>query len=233
MAFEKLSTLSVRENFVRSIENKILSGELEIGQRLPTEKELCAQMGVSLTIVNAGISELAAKGFVEVKPRHGMYVADYKLHGTTETFAAIMRYNGDTLSPHDIRSYCESRIALDPFVVKLVIERANNEQLKELGLCLDKLLAADNSEACCDCITDFFKQIYFLSDNTFFSLIYNSTIKPQKKMYSMFIRKNGMELIKENAEKVYAYICARDTVSAMNELICGTGLAINGETSII
>ncbi len=233
MAFEKLNTLSVRENFVRTIENKILSGELQIGQRLPTARELCSQMGVSLTIVNAGISELAAKGFVEVKPRHGMYVADYKLHGTTETLVAIMRYNGGVLSAHDIRSYCESRVALDPFVARLVIERADEAQIQELGLRLDKLLAAENMEDCCACITDFFNLLYFLSDNTFFSLIYNSTIKPQKEMYAMFIRKNGMEPIKTNARRVYDCICRGDADGAGRELTNGTMLAISGSTSII
>lgn len=233
MAFEKLNTLSVRENFIRAIENKILSGELAIGQRLPTARELCSQMGVSLTIVNAGISELAAKGFVEVKPRHGMYVADYKLHGTTETLVAIMRYNGGVLSPHVIRSYCESRVALDPFVARLVIERADEAQIAELGLRLEKLFAAETVEDCCERITDFFNLLYFLSDNTFFSLIYNSTIKPQKEMYAMFIRKNGMDLIKENARRVYDCICRRDADGAGRELTRGAMLAISGDTSII
>ena len=230
---DRNKNISVRENFIRTIENKILSGELEIGQQLPTARELCRQMGVSLTIVNAGISELAAKGFVEVKPRHGMYVADYKLHGTTETLVAIMRYNGGKLSDHDIRSYCESRCAIDPFVVKLVIERASREQLRELGLRLDKLLKAQDMEECCDSITDFFNLMYFLSDNTFFSLIYNSTIKPQKEMYAMFIRKNGAGLIKENAQKVYDCICRGDAEAAVKESVHAMELATSGSTSII
>lgn len=233
MAFEKLNTLSVRENFVRAIENKILSGELQIGQRLPTAKELCSQMGVSLTIVNTGISELAAKGFVEVKPRHGMYVADYKLHGTTETLVAIMRYNGGALSSHDIRSYCEGRAALDPFVASLVIERADEGQLQELGNRLEKLRQADTVEDCCACVTDFFNLLYFLSDNTFFSLIYSSTIKPQKEMYAMFIRKNGMEQIKDNARRVYDCICRRDAEAAGRELVEAMKLATGGSTTIL
>lgn len=233
MAAIKNSKLSVRENFVRSIENKILSGELEIGQRLPTARELCVQMGVSLTIVNAGISELASKGFVEVKPRHGMYVADYKLHVTTETLVAIMRYNGGVLSAHDIRSYCESRAALDPFVVKLVIERASQKQLDELGQRLEKLLRSKDMENCCQCITDFFNLLYFLSDNTFLSLIYNSTIKPQKEMYAMFIQKNGAEHIKETAKSVYECICRGDAETAGQELVRAMSLATSGSTSII
>lgn len=83
MEFEKITVPSVREAFVQAIEDKILSGELKVGDRLPPARQLCAEMGVSLTIVNAGMSELAAKGFVEIKPRHGTFVADYRMQGTT------------------------------------------------------------------------------------------------------------------------------------------------------
>ena len=70
MSAGRENSLSVRQTFVREIERQILSEELKPGDRLPTSRELCTKMGVSLTIVNAGVAELANKGFVEVKPRH-------------------------------------------------------------------------------------------------------------------------------------------------------------------
>ena len=48
MTFNKISAPSVREIFVRQIENKILSGELKPGDKLPPARELCTIMGVSL-----------------------------------------------------------------------------------------------------------------------------------------------------------------------------------------
>ena len=62
MAFEKISVPSVREAFVQAIEDKILSGELKVGERLPPARQLSAEMGISLTVISAGMSELAAKG---------------------------------------------------------------------------------------------------------------------------------------------------------------------------
>ena len=64
MAFNKITVPSVREAFVQAIEDKILSGELKVGERLPSARQLCSDMGVSLTVVNAGMSELASKGFM-------------------------------------------------------------------------------------------------------------------------------------------------------------------------
>ena len=98
MIFDKIKAPTVRESFVRELENKILSGELKPGDKLPRAKELCELMGVSLTVVNAGMSELANNGFVETIPRRGTYIADYKKKGNAGTLSAIMRYNGGKLS---------------------------------------------------------------------------------------------------------------------------------------
>lgn len=57
MNFDKIKAPTVRESFVRELENKILSGELKPGDKLPPAKELCELMGVSLTVVNAGMSD--------------------------------------------------------------------------------------------------------------------------------------------------------------------------------
>ena len=90
---KKKSSGSLKESFVQSIENKILSGELKIGDKLPPEREIVETMGISLTVVNAGIAELAGKGFVEVRPRQGVFVTDYIHKGTMETLVSVMRYN--------------------------------------------------------------------------------------------------------------------------------------------
>ena len=94
MGKETKQSLSVRQTFVRELERQILSEELKPGDRLPTSRELCAKMGVSLTIVNAGVAELANKGFVEVKPRHGVFVTDYRESANPAMLGAILQFNG-------------------------------------------------------------------------------------------------------------------------------------------
>lgn len=233
MQFDKISVYSVRDTFVQTIEDKILSEELKIGDKLPPAKELCRQMGVSLTVVNAGMAELASKGFVEIKPRHGTYVADYRANGTPETLLSIMRYRGGKLNKHEVRSFCETRIALDPFVAQLVIERADDEQIKELFPMLESIRSERDTDKFCTLVLDFFKKIYMLSDNTIFTLLYNSTVQPQKGMYKIFIEKNGFDIIISCAEKVYESLLARDTASVKKCLVDTLMLPVSGTTSIV
>ena len=93
MEFEKLISPSLKELFISNIEAKILSGELPVGQQLPPERQLAQSMGVSRAVVNSGIVELENRGFLDVRPRVGTFVADYRRAGTMETLKSIMTYN--------------------------------------------------------------------------------------------------------------------------------------------
>ena len=56
MNFEQLYAPSLKELFVQKLQSMILSGELSMGERLPSERELCQQMGVSRAVVTSGIT---------------------------------------------------------------------------------------------------------------------------------------------------------------------------------
>ena len=74
-----LKTESLKEVFISRFENLILTGRLAIGQKLPPERELALQLGVSRPVVHEGLVELAAKGLVKLKPRAGAVVNDYRM----------------------------------------------------------------------------------------------------------------------------------------------------------
>ena len=72
MTFKRIDAPSIKELFLSQLEEMILSGELEPGDRLPTERELADAMGISKTIVHEGIRELARTGFLDVASRKGV-----------------------------------------------------------------------------------------------------------------------------------------------------------------
>lgn len=224
---------SVREAFVREIENKILSGELKPGDRLPTSRELCARMGVSLTIVNAGVAELVNKGFVEVKPRHGVYVADYKAKGNPAMLLAIIQHNGGRLNAHDVRSFCETRLALDPLVAELSVQRAGDEEIAEWEGILRQLREEEDVENFCVLITEFFHKLYRISDNSILAMLFHCTMEPQQRMYQFFLEKNGKDLVLQNAEDIFRFIRSRDSAGAVQCLKEAMRLPLEGDTAIV
>ena len=233
MSFKKISVPSVREVFTQTIEDKILSGELKVGDRLPSARQLSEEMGVSLTVVNAGMSELAAKGFVDVRPRHGTFVADYRMQGNTETMVAMMRFNGGDLNQRDARSFWESRTAVDPLIADSIKKRASDEKLEQLTPIIEKLRAENDPEAFCKLITDFFQKIYELSDNSLMYLLYHSTVIPQRRLYARYVERNGRELTLRYLNAIYEALLQRNAEKAKQEMLSMLNLALEGPTALV
>src|SRR5438132_4616388 len=57
------------------IEGQILDGSLAPGDRLPVEFELAEELRVSRTVVRDAMRALAARGLVDVRQGHGMFVS--------------------------------------------------------------------------------------------------------------------------------------------------------------
>ena len=114
MEFEKLVSPSLKDLFINHIEAMILSGELQVGQQLPPERQLAQSMGVSRAVVNSGIAELEHRGFLEVRPRVGTFVTDYR-RAAEAAFAfqhELAMLSGNTLMPLIFRSFYSSVLVL-------------------------------------------------------------------------------------------------------------------------
>ena len=71
MRFQTIVAPTITELFERQIQGMILSGQVEPGEKLPTEAELAENMHISKSAVHAGIKNLERMGFLRVSPRHG------------------------------------------------------------------------------------------------------------------------------------------------------------------
>ena len=65
MGFQQIQAPTLRELFVDQVIGMIFSGELRVGDRLPSERELSEQMHISRSMVHTGLEDLERMGFVE------------------------------------------------------------------------------------------------------------------------------------------------------------------------
>lgn len=121
----------------------ILSGKLEIGAKLPPERELAESMQVSRAVVNSGLDEMEKKGFLVVKPRIGTFVADYRKYGTADTLVSIMQYNGGMLRDKEVRSILEVRIMFMNLAATLAIDNADDASIAGLEQYVTALKACE------------------------------------------------------------------------------------------
>ena len=107
-AFVRLQPQSVRRQVAREIENKIFSGELAIGERLPPERELSEALGVSRSLVNLAVLDLESMGFLRIVPRQGTFVADYKAQCTPQMLLSLMTHGSEGASAELFRGMMET-----------------------------------------------------------------------------------------------------------------------------
>ena len=215
MGFNKINALSLTDLFVQQIENMILSGELAVGEQLPPARELSIRMGVSRPVISAGLVELEKLGFVEVRPRQGVYVCDYRRKGSMETLVAIMRYNGGALRKNEVRSLLETREAMESLCVKLVCERVSTRELEQLSPILDGIRDAKNPEEAAEQTFVFHHELAVLSGNVLMPLLYHSFHPQGVYLWSMYCKRSGIQQLYQIKLSLYSALLNRDVDSAM------------------
>ncbi len=233
MQFKKISTPSLKDLFVRELENKILSGELKVGDKLPSERELAASMQVSRAVVNTGIAELEQKGFLIIKPRVGTFVEDFYKNGTLETFSSIIRYNGGTLAKDETRSILEIRIILVNMAADLAIDCASDKDIRTLSKIADNIDENNTNDEIIETTFKLYHQLAFISGNVVLPLIFTSFKELVCKLWLRFILNNGKATLIANNKRLASLIASRDKAAARAHITDITKEAISGKHNIL
>jgi GntR family transcriptional regulator, transcriptional repressor for pyruvate dehydrogenase complex len=140
MAIElnKLQFQSLKEQFIHEIEKMIILDQIKKDERLPSERELASRMGVSRSVVNAGILDLASKGFLRVVPRKGTFVNDYRTEGTLGIFNTLLRHLGEEMAPELFLNANAARRALEVECARSAAGYRTDEDLTAM----ERLIAA-------------------------------------------------------------------------------------------
>jgi GntR family transcriptional regulator, transcriptional repressor for pyruvate dehydrogenase complex len=105
----------------------ILSRRLEVGDRLPSERELGEQFGVSRTVVREAVRALVAKGVIEVRSGSGLRVAAVDASAVSESIGLFLR--GESM---DFEKVHEVRALLEVHIAGIAAERATDDDLRQL-----------------------------------------------------------------------------------------------------
>jgi GntR family transcriptional repressor for pyruvate dehydrogenase complex len=112
----------------------ILSRRLQVGDRLPSERELGEQFGVSRTVVREAVRALVAKGVIEVRSGSGLRVAAVDAAAVSESMSLFMR--GGTL---DFEKVHEVRRLLEVHIAGLAAERATEDDVAKLAVVHERM----------------------------------------------------------------------------------------------
>ena len=174
MKFNQIIAPSMKELFIKEIEALILSGQLKVGEKLPTERELADEMKISRTIVNLGLSELKNKGFIDIVPRKGAFVADYAKNGKLDTLISIINFNGGRFDKKTVNSIMEFRRINEGEGTYLAAKYRTDDDVKQLKSILEDVKNCDDRVEIAHKLFKFHHMILCASGNNIFPLVYNA-----------------------------------------------------------
>jgi GntR family transcriptional repressor for pyruvate dehydrogenase complex len=127
------------EQVVSHVRALIERGDLRLGHRLPAERDLAAQIGVSRPTIRAGLRALAAMGVVQSRHGSGTYIPSGRPTLGSEALGFLAALHGFTRE-----EMYEARRILEVGAAGLAAERATPDQLATMAEEVANLFAAMN-----------------------------------------------------------------------------------------
>lgn len=181
---------SLTDVFIVRFERLILSGRLAIGQKLPSERELAMQLGVSRPVVHEGLVDLAFKGLVSMTPRVGTVVNDYRKEGSLALLTSLVGYAQGALDPKLLDSTLHVRRLVEVETARLAATHRTDEHLAAFDdlLAREGKIRHDDTVAVAELDFAFHHQIAMATDNVVYPLLVNTFKQFYLNLSTLFFR---------------------------------------------
>jgi GntR family transcriptional repressor for pyruvate dehydrogenase complex len=132
-----VSRTTISDEIIKQIMGLIERGDLQPGQRLPSERELCVRFGIGRSSLREALRCLSIVGVLQARVGNGTTVAvdSGKFLGKVLQWQMIAER-------HDIEKLMEVRIALESLTAGNVALNSTAEDIESLNSLLDKMKAA-------------------------------------------------------------------------------------------
>jgi len=163
----KVNREGLSEQIVEQLQDLIFEKRLRSGERLPSERELAQQFGVSRTVIREATKILAQRGMLTIEPGRGTFVS---LPAEQDVALSITLFaRARDISFADLVAV---RRALEPDIAELAAERATEEHLRRLQASIDIMdRSLDDPEAYVVADQKFHGVLAEASDNDLFVAI--------------------------------------------------------------
>lgn len=117
---------------IKQIRNLISSGQLNPGDKLPSERQLCDKFGVGRSHVRDALRKLEFYGILKTLPQSGTVVAGLGVTALEGLINDVLQLN-----EHDFHSFVETRVLLEMHSAQLAAERATVDDIIKIEKSLD------------------------------------------------------------------------------------------------
>lgn len=195
MRVEKVKNETISDKIARQIEENIVNGNLDKGEKLPPERDLAEQFDVSRPSVREAINKLQARGIIYKVPGGGSYICETLGSTFTDPLVEMLIKNPD--AAFDV---LEMRYAVEGLSAYLAALRATEEDKSLIQKKYDKLQQAHklkDTKAEAESDVNFHLAIALATHNPMLLHIMQSLFNVLQKSISITL----MDLFKEESQR--------------------------------
>ncbi|KKF03647.1 FadR/GntR family transcriptional regulator [Mycolicibacterium obuense] len=173
MVLRPVNRRSVPEDVFDQIVADVLSGEMQPGEALPSERRLAEVLGVSRPAIREALKRLAAAGLVEVRQGDATTVRDFRRTAGLDLLPTLLMRGGD-LDLDVVRSIVETRLHNGPKVAELAAQRGGPGARESLDGALAALADEPDPVVAQRYALDFWDNVVDCADSIAFRLMFNT-----------------------------------------------------------
>ncbi len=132
--FTPVKVVRASEDVVEQIRKAIFSGKLSPGDRLPPERELVQEFGLSRVTIREAIRTLEASGIIQVKTgaSGGSFVAEVTSKIVTDSLRTLLRLKKTTF-----QELAEARKVIETAIAEMAALRADENDIAAMQMAID------------------------------------------------------------------------------------------------
>jgi GntR family transcriptional repressor for pyruvate dehydrogenase complex len=163
----------VAERVFAMLLQRLLSGTYAPDQRLPPQRALAAELGVTMTALREALKRLEQLGMIEVRHGNAMSATHWRESGTLDVLAHLL-VGDDGIDPGVLGDIMEARCYMLRELAGLAAARTDAQQSARIFELAAAVTAAPDAAAAA--LTDFafFTEVARAAENVVFLLILNS-----------------------------------------------------------
>jgi len=173
MALQPVNRRSVPEDVFEQILAEVLSGEMQPGEALPSERRLAEVLAVSRPAVREALKRVAAAGLVEVRHGDATTVRDFRRHAGLDLLPRLLLRDGEP-DLAVVRSILEARLHNGPKVAELAARRRTPGLIARLTATIDVLEADADPTGQQRHALEFWDHVVDGADSIVFRLMFNT-----------------------------------------------------------
>ncbi|QZY53744.1 FadR/GntR family transcriptional regulator [Crassaminicella profunda] len=137
--FVPIKNKKVYQHVIEQIQNMVMEGTLKKGDKLPSERDLVAQLGVSRTSIREALRSLEVIGLIESRQGEGNFISGNIDSSFFEPLSVMFMLNKG--NPESI---LELRMIIEVEAAAIAAKKIKEEDIEEMKNLMDELRKAQN-----------------------------------------------------------------------------------------